>query len=1269
MHFNKKLKFVTVSRQLLRGMGPAGEAGGLQLLFRTEQVLLGSCSSLASWSGGRKPIALGLYALLDKLAPPLRYTTRPSIFSYFNALIGGWDIFALCMDNHELVVSLGSDNTIARLSVLESLRAELKTNGSSRWQDHTVAGDLLTGIAWTLCDKDQKVAFESFQFLLDFLPTCLHGCEDVVEVAIVPVVIANLGDTKLQIRRQALRVLEVYLQHAIGVDSFLESLVHYGLESEDWRARKESAAAIPSLLNTGTANVKWLPLVSALILRLQDISDAVIKTSLAALRHICTSIGDESLARIVNLLPGLSRQIFKRFETRVLNGKTLEQLSSGIYSTPNKNLSRTRLVPQDSKDDIQPSLTPEPHQPPQLQAESRPHSRLQVPQEPSVLPSPPCSARATFAQPPTSVPSNTESDAVNRDVTFGAIPAILVNELRIKSDWRKRSMAMDNLLRYISSIGEIDPVVPHLSDFVEFMRTLMEDPHFRIAMTALQAFGELIAKAGPEMQRALPASTTCLVKRLGDNKLALRQAAAKVLIRLMRTVNPEPVLLMCLKHIGDENPKIREEVANLVANAILVFPEAGWNYLLLVSQLIDRLDDIRPRVKIATIEVFAIMSAMINSNVILTLVRDMGVNEDTIQVLELRFKDPSLPQLNGDGLIEHVISRSNMTTPLPLSASPTKERPRSARPLSSSKAHSQSAPSIPQPFLVQKEAVVIEAPQAQARGIDRALSASSQSELIDDGQGHQTMPTKPKMPWERPRSNASRFSFHGDVQRTIDENLSSVRRARSFSEAQDHSYGDFTPGLLKAHERAGKNVTPDPSETITYHHSSTAGTYAGGSKPPSETQTRDSRPSPERYSSLTRARLDRADLLRSRGEAAEMTAETSSSKDQLPTRRARFRGAMVQGPTAHFSKTDSAVENSADEPALRVPRSVTERERASSERGVSPAAEVPLSDVSFSERAESRRSSGSFNAGFGAGSSSSLAEGEARPFLHRATTSLPKKLGASPKQDSPASAPPSTVSKRAPASLEPAYLLALQQLRGHPDWNIKVDALETVKTVLEECPSIIIGNLHELNLAVVATVHNLRSSVSKHAIAILHIMYAKLGKAMEADLDLTVGSLMKKVGEGAGFILEEVDKALIVMTDTVSPTRAVAALLLNAEHKNPVVRMRVACLCSKVVTEMSQAQATRYVQSYGDAGKLLTVLVHFLREGMAETRNAAKRIIVCLAALPEFNKALEKVLQMKQANEIREALKSALRSSSGGAPAVPSIPVRSQSKRSIIKPR
>ncbi|TPX54748.1 hypothetical protein PhCBS80983_g05784 [Powellomyces hirtus] len=1136
------------------------------------------------------------------------------------------------MDNNELGVSLGSENTISRLSALESLRAELKTSGVSRWQDHTVAGDLLSGVAWTLCDRDQKVAFESFQFLLEFLPICLGSCEDVVEVAIIPVVIANLGDTKLQIRRQALRVLDVYLQHASGVDSFLESLVHYGLESEDWRARKESAAAIPTLLTKNMLGVKWLPLVSALILRLQDISDVVIKASLAALRHICASHGEDSLAKIVNMLPGLSRQIFKKFETRILNGKTLDQLTSGNIANLGMHAQRQRYIVAETKPDETPT-----------------------PSQPTVLPSPPCSAKTTM-----NITSSQEvnKEAAATDVTFGVIPTILVNELRIKTDWRRRSMAADSLLRYITSMEKTEPLIPHLKDLIEFMRTLLEDVHFRIAMTALQAFGELVSKLGPHMQPVLVLTTSCLVEKLGDNKLALRQAVAKVLLRLMGAVNPESVLLLCLEHVGTENPKIREEVVNLVANAILVFPDAGWNYLVLVTNLIDRLDDNKPRVKCVTIEVFAVMAAMIEPTPILNFVRDLGVNEETIQLLEFRFMDPSLPQLNSDQLIEHIVSRSNMTTPLPLSATPTRERAASALGRTNSRVVSRSAPVLPQPFLAQPDPGSSETVlRTNVRALDRALSASSQSELIDDGAGPRGATAKgPQMPWERPRSNAAnRFSYHGDMQRAIDESMSTVRRVRSFSDSQEPSNADTGVGNTRGFGTLGLHLTTEPhldarDPILTNPHMIVEGhSSANGHHPSQWEHGRDVNSNADRYPASSKPNIGRPELASSSRYSLEEIPADVVSKDQFPARRTRFRGSMVPGPTAMDG----------EEPVIR--RSRDADKRRTSTNGIPPAAELPLHDsgIAVDNGLTARRAD--LFSGRPAVSSFDTVD---RPSLHRATTSPRKKLSAPQKGESPASAPPGTVTKRGLASLEATYNLALQQLRGNPDWNVKVEALETVKTVLDECPTIVTADLHDLILAVVATVHNLRSSVSKHAITILHTMYSKLGKTMEADLDLTVGSLMKKVGEGTGFILEEVDKALLAMTNAVSPTRGVAALLLSAEHKNPVVRMRVACLCCKVVTDMSQSQAARYVHSYGDAGKLFTALVQFLREGMAETRNAAKRIIIYLSEMPDFNRALEKVLAMKQANEIREALKSSSRS-----PSVPSVPVRSPSKRTIIKPR
>ncbi|KAJ3015058.1 hypothetical protein HKX48_004801 [Thoreauomyces humboldtii] len=1127
------------------------------------------------------------------------------------------------MDAHEIAVSLGSENTISRLSALEALRAELGTrNGLLRWQDHSVAGDLLSRVAWTLCDKEQKVAFESFQFLLELIPACLRSCEDVVEVAIIPAVIANLGDTKLQIRRQATRVLELYLQYASSIDSFLESLVHYGLESEDWRARKESAAAIPTLLTRNIPGVKWLPLVSALVLRLQDISDVVIKASLAALRHVCLSNGEEGLAKLVNMLPGLSRQIFKRFETRILNGKTLDQLTAGSIANlgMHTNTLRNRSAVHEEKIDVPPPSLP--------------------------LPSPPAS-----------------TEGVLKDVSFGAVPTILVNELRVETDWRRRSMAADSLQRYISNIERIEPIVPHMREFIEFMRTLIEDAHFRIAITALQAFGEFVSKAGPHIVPFLGITTDCFVAKLGDNKLALRQTVTKAILRLMQSLNPEAVLLLCLEHAGTENSRAREEIVNLVPNAILLFPDAGWNYPLLISHLVTRLDDTKPRVKLFTVEAFAVLAAMIQPDIILQLVRGLGVDEDIIQLLEIRFSDPSLPQLNSDRLLEHLVSRSSMNTPLPLSASPSRDRTPSALSLTASRSTtSKSAPSLTQPFLAQHDLGSSETVlQTHVRALDRALSASSQSELIPDGQPSRGNTAKPvKMPWERPRSNAAnRFSYHGDMQRAIDESMSTVRRVRSFSESQELSqHSEYDHATTRTHEISltGGPNSPDrltSSRTLDAPHPSMV---VEGHGPPNprggDDPAFDRQAPPDEHSGTSRTVPERLLVLN----ASDTDLLAEGPKDQFPVRRSRFRPSMTPGPN-HFSKANTSCHTptpmSGEESGIRHARESSERDRFMN--GISPAAEVPPQDAPTSSVVTNRPltkrvSMPTTEPSISCASSLSEAEGRGAILL-RANSSPLKKLSSGrdqhpPPPELPASAPclPTAISRRSTLNaLESSYTLALQQLRGNPDWNVKVQALETVKMVLDEQPHLLVGNLHDLILAVVGAVHNLRSSVSKHAITILHGMYVSLGKAMEADLDLTVGALMKKVGEGTGFILEEVDRALLAMTIAVSPTRAVGALLLHSEHRNPVVRMRVACLCHKVVTDMSPTQAARYVQSYGDTGRLFTALVLFLREGMAETRNAAKRIIVILSDMPEFNRVLEKVLAIKQANEIREALKSSLK--------------------------
>lgn len=221
--------------------------------------------------------------------------------------------------------------------------------------------------------------------------------------------------------------------------------------------------------------------------------------------------------------------------------------------------------------------------------------------------------------------------------------------------------------------------------------------------------------------------------------------------------------------------------------------------------------------------------------------------------------------------------------------------------------------------------------------------------------------------------------------------------------------------------------------------------------------------------------------------------------------------------------------------------------------------------------------------------------------------------------------------------IEEDYKDAIQLIRANAEWNEISVALVTVQKAIKIRPDLVLENLHDLTLTLISQVHNLRSSVAKIAIGCFNDMFIKFKKLMDTDLDLTANAILKKIGE-SGFLVDEAVKCLSSMIENVTNTRVIMVLINNADHKNPVIRLRVALLLESAINSFTDILGSKYVSSLRDMEKLLPVLVRFLREGLAESRNAAKRSIYFLSKFPDFEKAVIKTLSATQIRELKEAI-------------------------------
>ena len=221
--------------------------------------------------------------------------------------------------------------------------------------------------------------------------------------------------------------------------------------------------------------------------------------------------------------------------------------------------------------------------------------------------------------------------------------------------------------------------------------------------------------------------------------------------------------------------------------------------------------------------------------------------------------------------------------------------------------------------------------------------------------------------------------------------------------------------------------------------------------------------------------------------------------------------------------------------------------------------------------------------------------------------------------------------------IEQDYKEALHLIRANAEWNEISGALVAVQKAIKHRPDLIQENLHDLTLTLITQVHNLRSSVAKIAISCFNDMFIKFQKLMDNDLDLTANAILKKVGE-SGFLVDEAIKCLSSMIENVTNTRAIMALISNSDHKNPAIRLRVSLLLESAITSFNEVLGSKYVACLRDMEKLLPVLVRFLREGLSDSRNAAKRSLFFLSKFGDFEKMVLKTLSSSQIRELKEAI-------------------------------
>ncbi|KAL0049660.1 hypothetical protein WJX82_007087 [Trebouxia sp. C0006] len=238
---------------------------------------------------------------------------------------------------------------------------------------------------------------------------------------------------------------------------------------------------------------------------------------------------------------------------------------------------------------------------------------------------------------------------------FGFVSSQVVKELEEIGNWKARSAAVDKLYSALQRVQDKDVLLPTLSKLLRFLSILGEDANFKISLSTMQILADLALKLRADIRPYLGDIMPGLIDKLGDNKVAVRQANSKLLAVLMDVLQPGVVLDALSPALMHGNWRVREAAVNIIIQALLTHSEAEFDFPRIVSVLVRALHDDNPRVVTVAIEGLAVVHHLIGDDIHALLVAS-GASVSSRLMLAGRFASTNLPGLKADGAVEHEVS-------------------------------------------------------------------------------------------------------------------------------------------------------------------------------------------------------------------------------------------------------------------------------------------------------------------------------------------------------------------------------------------------------------------------------------------------------------------------------------------------------------------------------------------------------------------------------------------------------------------------------------
>lgn len=532
---------------------------------------------------------------------------------------GGWN-----MDEHEVLDQLKDQRFQKRVEVLEQLLITVRRNGGKLPFANQLP--VFRGLGLALLDSNWDVRLKSIQLINEVIPQFGDGL-DACMAEVMGKLIPNIGESKITVRRAVIQTLHVYMKCTNHVPTLLRSIVYYGLENEDPKIRKESIVALPMLFTPDFARENFFEITHSLAKKLVDTSadESLRDCSLTTLEKIRTLVGEREFNTYLHKMSAPLRKYYYTL----------------MGQTPPENGDMSSRGPVSNGTSAQPT----PRQAPFSKAKVNGSVAVSQQQAPSY--------QAQYVE----------------SYEFGIIPSHIMSQINDQENFKLRAKGVEELRNIVYNMHEVnDNLMPHMISFISFLNNLLDDSNFKITTVTLDILCILVEKLGKHVKQYLKPLSSALTKRMGDNKIVVRQAVMKVAIKMMQSYTAKPVLSVICENLQHKNSKVRQETLNIIIAAMLTFPSYAFDLPAVCRMVAPTLTDVKRQVRQAALECLSVIAQTMGPGRLQPLVQAVDQvelssdGEGVMGAVQARLARRQLPKLNSEGLVEYA-------TPVPSSAS------------------------------------------------------------------------------------------------------------------------------------------------------------------------------------------------------------------------------------------------------------------------------------------------------------------------------------------------------------------------------------------------------------------------------------------------------------------------------------------------------------------------------------------------------------------------------------------------------------------------